>query len=276
MFFLPAIFLLCFVEAPAQEKKKIVISSTPDSVIDGQIRGMFMDYLNQGLTESGQYTVIQNRNEYAGVLNEEVDFQKKGYVDDKQQIELGKASGADYACYVTIRRVGKNFSIACKLLDLHKGESVGQPFLRNTENGEDDLFKVAAAMAKWLATGRDVTVIKKNFITMPKFYQNENGDVVDYDIDIQNEEVMSYSDAVAFCSKKGEGWRLPTKDELLFIYRNRPAMEAESEFKKFSGVDYWSLTKRNDYESYVINFGTGQSDFYSKNIKNVFRCVRSE
>ena len=277
IYFLSAVLLLHFIEASAQDKKKIVIASTPDSLIDKQIKDLFISQLGEGLTRSGQYTVVQNRAEFADVLNEEAEFQKKGYVDDNQQLELGKALGADYACYVAIQKIGKNFSISCKLLDIIKGESVGQPFSDFTENGEEDLIKVAYSMAKKLAAGRDVTEIKKDYITVPKFYQNGNGDVVDYDIDIQNEEAMSYPDAVDFCKKKGDGWRLPTKEELFFIYRNRPAMESESGFKQFSKTDdYWSSTKRNDYESYVINFGTGQENFYSKNIRNIFRCIRSD
>ena len=136
-----------------QERKKIVISSSPNSTIDESIINLFIDELGKGLTKSGNYTVIQNRKESAAVLSEEVKYQD--YVNEAEQVEVGKFSGADYACYVSIQKIGRNFNITCKFLVLKTGESVGQPLSMATENGEDDIIKVANAMSKELAYRKD-------------------------------------------------------------------------------------------------------------------------
>jgi hypothetical protein len=44
--------------------------------------------------------------------------------------------------------------------------------------------------------------------------------------------------------------------------------------QKFKSSDYWSSDKRNNYEAFVVNFGNGKVNFYSKLEKNPFRCVR--
>jgi hypothetical protein len=131
-------------------------------------------------------------------------------------------------------------------------------------------------MARNLASGRDITAVKKSdWVKAPKCYYDENNDeYVDCDISSPNEEEnLTYSDACDFCKNKGEGWRLPTKEELMKIYNNRLAIE-ENGSTRFKYKDYWSSSKRNNYESYVVNFSTGKIDCYSKNIKNPFRCIR--
>jgi len=142
-----------------------------------------------------------------------------------------------------------------------------------TKNGEDDLIDIAYSMSLKLASNQDITVRRQTFVTMTKFHPNVYGEIVDYNISIQDEEAMTYSEAVEFCKNKGEGWRLPSKEELLFIYRNRIHVEKRGA-KPFGRKDYWSVSRRNNYESFVVSFSTGREVYYSRNIKNVFRCVR--
>ncbi|MDR3227377.1 MAG: DUF1566 domain-containing protein [Prevotellaceae bacterium] len=267
---------LCTIGVSAQqEKKKIVISATPDTTISKDIVGLFIDELGVGLNKSGKYEVVQNRKEFAAVLGEEVEFQESGYVNDEEQIELGKAAGAEIACYTTIRKIGRNFNITCKFLDLKTGKSIGQPFSLATKNGEDDLIDVAHLMARNLASGRDITAERKaDWVKAPKCYYDEYTDkYIDCDISISDEESLPYAEACDFCKNKGDGWRLPTQQELMKIYNNRFVIE-ENGSAKFKYKDYWSSSKRNNYESYVVNFSTGKIDCYSKNIKNPFRCIR--
>jgi len=280
-YFLPALFLLYFAGAPAQDKKRVVIASTPDPSIDDNIRGLFIDELGQGLTRSGKYIVIQNRDEAAKIFGEEKEFQfESGLVADEQSLvsEMGKWTGIDLSCYVTIRKIGSNYNINCKLMNI-KGESIGEPFSLRTRNGEDDLIDVAIAMAQRLATGRDVTVNSQasNAVAPKCCYNDYSRKYVDCNISRTDEEARSYKEAVEFCKKKGEGWRLPTKDELAIIYQNRIIIVENQEGKgRFSSSDYWSSSMRNNYEGYIVNFSTGQEHYYSVNIKNVFRCVQSD
>lgn len=111
------------------------------------------------LTNSGSYTILQNRKEAATILGEEV--QHQAYIDEEQLIEVGKFYGADYSCYATIQKVGKNFNIVCKFSDIKTGVSIGQHLSMSTERGEDDLIKVAHAMSKELASRRDLLAKSK-------------------------------------------------------------------------------------------------------------------
>jgi hypothetical protein len=271
---------LCTIGVSAQEKKKIVIATTPDTTVSKQIVGLFIDELGVGLNNSGKYEVLQNRKEFVAVLGEEVEFQESGYVDDQEQIELGKA-GAEIACYATVRQIGKNFNITCKFIALKttetmkQGQSIGQPFSVSTENGENDLIDAAHRMARKIVSARDITAEKKlGYVKAPKCYNDESsGKYIDCDISVSDEENLTYSEACDFCKNKGEGWHLPTKEELAMIYRNRFDIENNGGVR-FKTRDYWSSSKRNNYESYAINFGAGTIDCYSKNIKNPFRCIR--
>ena len=260
-----------------QGRKKVVIASAPNKSMPENINRAFMARLGAGLTESGRYEVLTNRKDFAAVQSEEAEFQESGLVDDKELLQLGKALGADYACYVEINEIFGTYDIVCNFTDLNKGTLVGT-FSQSAK--AETLVDAARELARSIAKGRDVTAgSRKSFITMKKFYLNEYGDVVDYDIGIRDEEAMTYAVALAFCGSKGEGWRLPTKEELSFIYRKRYTIEkehVEEEFKPFNPRDYWSSSKRNNYESYIVNFATGTEEFYSVNIKNTFRCVRWE
>jgi len=147
--------ITCFsIMAWGQDTKKIVISSSPNATIDQAIVNLFIDELGKGLTNSGKYTILQNRKEAAAILEEELKYQ--AYVDDEQQLEVGKFYGADYSCYVSIQKIGRNFNITCKLFDFKTGASTGKPFSMATENGEDDIIKLAHTMAKELALERSI------------------------------------------------------------------------------------------------------------------------
>ncbi|MDR3245623.1 MAG: hypothetical protein LBT50_04250, partial [Prevotellaceae bacterium] len=217
---------LCTIGVSAQEKKKIVISSTPDTTISKQIVSLFIGELEIGLQNSGKYEVVGNRKEFAAVLDEELEFQD--YVDDREQIEAGKAAGAEIACYAAISKIGKQFNIVCKFRALKttesmkQGDAIGQPFSVSAEN-EDDLIDAAHRMARKITSVRDVTAEKKiGYVKAPKCYYDEStGGYVDCDITVSDEENLTYTEACEFCKNKGEDWRLPTKEELSMIYRNR-------------------------------------------------------
>ena len=61
---------------------------------------------------------------------------------------------------------------------------------------------------------------------------------------------MTGEDAKAACAKLGEGWRLPTKDELNLLYQNKDKIGG------FASSYYWSSTESNDngvWKQYFYN-----------------------
>lgn len=92
----------------------------------------------------------------------------------------------------------------------------------------------------------------------------ENLEVAQYDF----LNMMKWWEAKAECAKLGNGWRLPTKDELNILYENKDKIGG------FAG-SYWSSTE--DYNGYAWNqnFYSGLQNFYYKIFKFKVRAVRA-
>ena len=81
--------------------------------------------------------------------------------------------------------------------------------------------------------------------------------------------VMNWNDAVKACADLGDGWRLPTKDELYILYKNKDKIGGFADFK------YWSSTEGNFANAGFEDFANaGFKDFgYGK--FNYNYCVRA-
>jgi hypothetical protein len=84
-----------------------------------------------------------------------------------------------------------------------------------------------------------------------------NIEVAQYDFP----ERMNWEDSKAACEKLGQGWRLPSIDELDFVYTNRVVIG------EFAIIPiYWSSTDyRNPKYAWRQNFKNGLKSPYSKN-----------
>ena len=51
---------------------------------------------------------------------------------------------------------------------------------------------------------------------------------------------VTWQNAIDYCKSKGEGWRLPTQNELMYYWCVEPSIPADS---KFSAAEYWSATE---------------------------------
>ena len=94
----------------------------------------------------------------------------------------------------------------------------------------------------------------------------ENLEVAQFDFS----DKMNWTDAKAACEELGNGWRLPSKDELNILYENK------DEIGNFEGGYYWSLTevKNSDFAwNQDLVFGT-QKDYYNKNNTFSVRAVK--
>jgi len=84
---------------------------------------------------------------------------------------------------------------------------------------------------------------------------------------------MYWREAVKACSSLGEGWRLPTKDELNLMYINRVVIGG------FDNNYYWSSTVFNSLGNslaWIQTFNSGYQSNYYKNHDLLFnvRAVR--
>jgi len=81
---------------------------------------------------------------------------------------------------------------------------------------------------------------------------------------------MEWNNAVKACSELGNGWRLPTKNELNFMYSNRVKIG------RFANNDYWSSTEEDSDNAWRQYFNGGSQALLFKNrgFANV-RAVRT-
>ena len=99
-----------------------------------------------------------------------------------------------------------------------------------------------------------------NFITIGSFNFAQN----DFP------EKMNWHDAVKACNDLGDGWRLPTKDELFLIYYNRVKIGG------FHGSKYWSSSSIDEGYANTLDFNSGDQSEDDKNARGCFvRAVRA-
>ena len=79
---------------------------------------------------------------------------------------------------------------------------------------------------------------------------------------------MNWADAKKACEALGEGWRLPTKDELNSMYINKNAIGG------FSPNSYWSSTEMPPVFAWNQYFNYGGRINDQKTTKNYVRAVR--
>ena len=80
---------------------------------------------------------------------------------------------------------------------------------------------------------------------------------------------MNWNEAKKACYALGSRWRLPTKDELDILYRNK------YEIGGFAKYYYWSSTESDEYGAWSQNFKSGRQYDYSKDGRCSVRAVRA-
>ena len=82
------------------------------------------------------------------------------------------------------------------------------------------------------------------------------------------EGLFNWTEAKKACKDLGEGWRLPTKEELNEIYKNRDGGFADS--------NYWSSTEADNGNAWFQYFDSGNQFYGGKDFYNFsVRAVRA-
>ena len=103
-----------------------------------------------------------------------------------------------------------------------------------------------------------------------KPYQLKNIEVARNDFP----NTQNWNDAIAKCNKLGEGWRLPTKNELNKLYKNKKKIGG---FKDSYLDDfYWSSAEKENLVAPGQDFFNGNQSTANKHLKNYVRAVRTK
>lgn len=85
---------------------------------------------------------------------------------------------------------------------------------------------------------------------------------------------MPWTEAMKIHEQLGEGWRLPTSDELISMYRTIGQGAANS--GQFADELYWSSTAFDDYQARLVRFRDGNTSYhYNKNAAHRQFLVRA-
>jgi uncharacterized protein (TIGR02145 family) len=193
------------------QKKEVAVLKTVSTTVNEDIQGAIQDALEEGVVNSKSYTLVARGEAFRKAMRE-FKFQESGAVDDDQLIAAGHAMGADFVCYATIRKIGNDFRIAYKFVDV--GSSV-IPVMgsKSTRNGENDLFSILDEIAAELfgrtaSSDRITNSGNKDGVTI-------NGTTwAKKNVGAFNSEdygnYYNFEESKHACPK---GWRLPTADE---------------------------------------------------------------
>jgi hypothetical protein len=77
-----------------------------------------------------------------------------------------------------------------------------------------------------------------------------------------------WEDAKKVCEDLGDGWRLPTREELHLMWLNRESIGG------FGTVYYWSCSENGSYYAWYQFFYNGFQYYYDKYNANYVRAVR--
>ena len=80
---------------------------------------------------------------------------------------------------------------------------------------------------------------------------------------------MTWEKAVEYCKSLGEGWRLPTKDELNKMYENKDKLGG------FGEGWLWSSSQYANYYAWIQRFSDSIQDTNSKDSRYAVRACRA-
>jgi hypothetical protein len=131
------------------------------------------------------------------------------------------------------------------------------------QNGRYVIYRHRQAIAFIVS---EDSILPKNILDMIGMpIKIGNIEVAQYDFPNQ----MNWVDAKKACESLGDGWRLPTKEELdkLYQYRNR--------IESFNTGNYWSSSESDFNNAYYLGFDNGGLDQVYKKYTGYVRAVRT-
>ncbi len=92
-----------------------------------------------------------------------------------------------------------------------------------------------------------------------------------YKFEIHPKELgeMTWEEAKKACKQLGKGWRLPTRVELLLMYKNKNIVGG------FASDYYWSSTEIDLYDAGIQNFNYGLQNHSNKYYSYYVRAVKT-
>jgi len=151
-------FLSCGnVYGQANNKKTVAVITAEGESVSKDIRIGVTNGLQEGVFNSGEYTLLARGTAFEKALSE-MKFEQSGAVSDDQLTAFGHAAGAEFVCYATISKYSEiSYLISYKMINVASGEivKVGSEPVRN---GVDGLLTATENIAKKLFSSRPAPI----------------------------------------------------------------------------------------------------------------------
>jgi len=146
LFVFTLLCLTAFTAAHAQEARKVAVFD-PAGTVDKDLLEIVREEISSGVVNTKGYTVLE-RQLISKVL-EENKFQASGLVSDAQVSDIGKLMGADYVFVSTISKLGDNYFISCKMIEVTTAR-IEKQFTGTTTDGLNDIPQTAQYVVRRL------------------------------------------------------------------------------------------------------------------------------
>jgi len=131
------------------QKKTVAVIPAEGASVSQDIRIGVTNGLQEGVFNSGEYTLLARGKAFEKALSE-MNFQQSGAVSDDQLTAFGHAAGAEFVCYATLSKYSENsYRISYKMINVASGEIVNMGS-ETVRNGTDGLLTATDDIAKKL------------------------------------------------------------------------------------------------------------------------------
>jgi len=130
-------------------KKTVAVITAEGESVSKDIRIGVTNGLQEGVFNSGEYTLLARGKAFDKALSE-MKFEQGGAVSDDQLIEFGHATSAAFVCYATVSKYSEtSYRISYKMINVASGEIVNMGS-ETVRNGTDGLLTATDDIAKKL------------------------------------------------------------------------------------------------------------------------------
>lgn len=224
------------------------------------------------LLDTGRVTVV-DRDSVKNVLKE-LNFSSNDWINPEKTAKLGEALNVQLISRGKIVRLGNKFFLSSSLMDVKTAKLVSSAKLQFSSL--DDVPALLLGFAKTAVDGLSIKIGDIGLGGGYVFY-------VEGDRGLECSEVLgsaNWKDAKELCKNyRGgnyEDWRLPTKEELNYIYVNLRKLG------KIAGNDWYWSSSEHDNNMYawgqlfsIRGKGAGHQGCDDKDAPNAVRAVRS-
>ena len=212
---------------------------------------------------SSKYQAVERSQKFQELLSKaSANDLGSGLVDESTAAKVGEQLGAQYVLGVDLMDYGNNTYYAIwKLIDVKTSlVKDGDAKLIKILDMIKDLTTLSEEITKRIAGGASTS-------SGGKICEQCADNMQDLEV-FRDAGKMTWSEAKQYCSGLGNGWYLPSKQELYQLYVNKVGIGG------FSDDFYWSSTVRYEGSAWGLFFSNGNRWSYSYSSTGGVRCVR--